>query len=201
MRSSSRILAAMLTGCLVWTTVCPQAWAQSNFSVQRKVEVFGPGAEVKLKLSSGTKLDGSITAVGSESFELLDDQDQPPIKIPYVAVRQMEVQKAMPRTPEDARRVIEGNLNNRVQVKVASGKKRQGNIFRLGPQDFELVPDGKTQTLKIAYADLQEVRPRPFRVTRKSAFSSLPKFMLGGGIILGLLVLRCSRDKSCGDMP
>lgn len=193
MRAISRTIAVILTGCLVWQT-----------SASGQAEFFGPGAEVKLKLISGKKLDGTVSAVDAESFALTYDRDRPPLKIPYFNVKEFEVRKVTFETNDQprihhARWVIEGNRGKRIRAKVLSGKSYQGSIAGSDEEHFELLPDGKAETINIAFADIRELKPRPALPTntRRRGISRKPLVVFA--VIYTLLLI--SGSKSSGGLP
>jgi hypothetical protein len=213
MRATSKTAAVILIGCLFWQTsgnafggpLVPAQPAQTNEG-QGQAELFGPGAEVKLRLINGKKLDGTVGAMSAEFFDLIHDRDRPPLKIRYFTVKEFEVRKVTFATDDStsfqhARRVIEGSQGQRIRLKVSSGKSYQGSISRTREEQFELLPDGKAVPVNIAFADIRELKPKhavPPK-TNTGHRRSDKKFLISFGVVYALLLI--SGSKSSGGLP
>ena len=182
------------------------AQTAQTYATHEQAEFFGPGAEVKLQLINGKKLDGTVAAVSAEFFDLIYDRDHPPLKIRYFTVKEFEVRKVTfatddPTVFQHARRVIERSQGQRIRLKVSSGKSYQGSISRTHEEHFELLTDGKAVPVNIAFADIRELKPRHAlpKKTNTGRRVSARKFFLVFGVIYGLLLI--SGSKSKGGLP
>lgn len=204
MPHSSRPLAVILTACMIWISstealAYPHPPAHLDSAVRRWVELFGTGTEVSLKLTNGKKFEGSLGALGAESFELIFRQTHASLEIDYVDVKKFEVRKASFRLSDEAStqqaaRVVEGlGVGSRIKVKVA-GKELYGNIYDIQEHHFELLPIGKVNIIDVAYTDMRELRPQPRRDT--SSGSEWKTYAIALGVLM-LLPLACRNKPGC----
>jgi hypothetical protein len=204
MPHSSRPLALILTACIIWMSTTdalayPHPSTPPNSAVRRWVELFGAGTEVRLKLTNGKKLQGSLGGLGAGSFELIFSQAHTPLQIDYIDVREFEVRKASFRLSDEAStqqaaRVVEGlGVGSRIKVRV-TGKELYGNIYDIQERHFKLLPVGKANIINVAYADMRELRPQPRRDT--SSGSGWKTYAIAGAVLM-LLPLSCRNKSGC----
>ena len=95
MRNHQRVIGVALTICLVlglcgdWVTNLRAATLPNSTLTKQQVELFGVGADVKVKLTSGKKLRGSIGGIDAQSFDLISRRDRSPRRITYDQVTQL----------------------------------------------------------------------------------------------------------------
>ena len=171
MRNHQRVIGVALTICLVsglcgdWITNLRAATLPNPTLTKQQVELFGVGADVKVKLTSGKKLRGSIGGIDTQSFDLISRRNRSPLRITYDQVTQLKLAKLTyrasgPPNAEQARRVVVGlGVGKHVAVKVKSGKKFRGHLQAINEGHFVLLPDREAASIEIAYGDVQELGP------------------------------------------
>lgn len=171
MSNWQRVIAVTLIVCLVptpygdWAPILQAATPPNPVLAKQQVELFGVGAEVKVKLASGKKLGGAIGAIDASSFALISPREGSPRQIAYDEVTELKLAKSTyrasaPPNPEEARRVVAGlGVGKHIAVKVTSGKKFRGHLQAINEDHFVLFPDREAASIEIAYGDVQELGP------------------------------------------
>ncbi len=116
MRNHQRVIAVALTICLVpglcgdWVTNVRAATLPNPTLTKQQVELFGVGADVKVKLTSGKKLRGTVGALEEYGFDLISDRGGSLRRLSYDQVTELKLAKSTYKTkgapnPEEVRRV------------------------------------------------------------------------------------------------
>jgi hypothetical protein len=183
MRRSGQV-AVPLVAILLWTNT---AAAQNIF--RTRVEAFGNGAELKVELHTGLRLQGSIASFDESAFELL--RKGKPRRIGYMEVRNLEVIRIVYRDPtarsERVQSAVNQFTNRRLKVKVISGDTLNGRVVQVRNDTFLFKRDARTENDAIPYSNVTELRPSNEEGGRGS--SGLKKFLIGYGIIMGLILM------------
>lgn len=168
----NRSVVSTLIVCLM--SMPSEGWAATNQAaappnpapVKQQLELFGTGAQVKLKLAeSGEKLKGSVDAIGESGFDFIPDPGGSPRRIPFDQVTELKLAKSTYRSagapnPKEARRIaVSLGVGRHIVVKVAPGKTFRGNVRAIKEDRFVMLPDRKAQTVEIAYEDVQALGP------------------------------------------
>ena len=166
-----RVIVVTLIVCLVpapygdWVTILLAATPPNAVLAKQQVELFGVGAELKLKLASGEKVRGSVGAIEEHGFDLISDRGGSAHRITYDQVAELKLAKSTFQTrgapnPEEARRVAAGlGVGRHVAVKVTSGQTFRGNLQAINEDHLVLLPDREARTMEIAYANVQALGP------------------------------------------
>ena len=165
-----RLLAAGLAVCLMHLSVAEAAMALPAASpnpplVKQQVDQFGLGANVKIQLSDGKKLQGSISAIEDEGFLLALKADGAPRRVAYDQVAQLKLAKLTYKAagqpdPAEARRVVLGlGVGKHIMVKTAAGKEYHGLIVAIEEAGFAVMPDKQSVPVQIAYSDVLQLGP------------------------------------------
>jgi ribosome maturation factor RimP len=132
-------------------------------SLKEKVDLFGVGAKVKLRLADGEKLRGSIETITDETFSFNPGPGTLQRQIAYDQVVDLELAKRVYRTqdqpdPVEARRVVVAlGVGKHVVVKTTTGKEFHGHIQAIEPDNFTLLPDRAVAPVQIAYGEVRHV--------------------------------------------
>lgn len=171
MQRLQRVIVVTLIVCIVpmpygdWVTLLQAATPPDAVLAKQQVELFGVGAELKLKLASGEKVRGAVGAIEEHGFDLISDRGGSPRGISYDQVTELKLAKSTYKTrgapnPDEARRVAAGlGVGKHVAVKVTSGKTFRGDLQAINEDHLVLLPDREAQTMEIAYADVQGLGP------------------------------------------
>jgi hypothetical protein len=138
-------------------------------AIKQRVEVFGVGASLSVRLTGGKKTKGSIVGLGEDGFALMAKPGEAPRHVAYNTVSEVKPGKLTyraKRAPDavEARRVVLGlGVGRHIQVKTTAGQEYHGNIQVVGPDTFTMLPDGQTAPVEIAYSDTASLGPNMSR--------------------------------------
>ena len=165
---SKKITSICLMVCLVGissaTRVSAAEVRQQSGSdlLKQKVELFGVGANVKVKLTDGRKMKGPISSIIDDGFTLAPEPGGLTRPINYDEVSELKLatrKYEASGTPDasEARRVIAAlGIGNHVMVRTAS-MKIHGQIKSIERDHFVILPDDQNNPVQIAYQDVQQV--------------------------------------------
>jgi hypothetical protein len=134
-------------------------------AIKQKVEMFGVGASLKVRLAEGERMKGSVVGLGEDSLELMAKRGEAPRHIAYNSVSDVKLGKLTYRAkgaPDavEARRVVLGlGVGRHIQVKTTAGREYHGNIQVIGTDSFRMLPDHTAVPVEIAYADTVQLGP------------------------------------------
>ena len=132
-------------------------------TVREQVEQLGPGARVKVKLTSNQKLSGVIGAFRDEGFTLETGNGGASHQIAYADVRQLKLGSRrftahQTAEPEAARRVVVMlGVGQHIMVNPKGAPAIHGNIQAIDADQFTVIPDHSTAPVTIAYNDIRHV--------------------------------------------
>jgi hypothetical protein len=155
-------------------------------AIKQKVEMFGVGASLKVRLTARKKMKGSLVSLGEDGFELTAKAGEAPRYIAYSNANQITLAKLKYRTkgvPDavEARRVALGlGIGRHIQVKTTAGQEYHGNIQVIGPDTFTMLPDHQTVPVEIAFSEVGQIGPN---------LNTAAKIAIGVGIAVGVVVL------------
>lgn len=136
----------------------------NNATVKQQVDQFGVGAKVKLRLANGTKLNGTIQAIGDDAF-LVTSKESSPVSVTYTQVAQLKLAKNTYRSKgsvdqDEVRRIVTAlGVGRHIMVKTTAGKKYHGNIQAIGAESFTMLPDRQTESVQITYNETLQTGP------------------------------------------
>ena len=128
--------------------------------LRQRIEQFGVGTELKVKLADGTKLQGLVERIGKESFLLAAKDDGASREIAYNELDKLRYPKRGYKaegTPDAAaakRMVVQLGVGEHIMVKVGPTQKVRGHIRQINDDYFVVQPDGQTQTLQVPYNNI-----------------------------------------------
>ena len=135
----------------------------NQLRLRQRVEQFGVGTELKVKLVDGTKLRGLVERIGEESFFLAAKDDAAPRQITYNELDKLSYPKrgykagANPDAAAAKRMVVQLGVGEHIMVQVAPTQKVRGHIHEINNDYFVIQPDGQTQTLQVPYSNILKV--------------------------------------------
>jgi len=171
MSHGRRVVVVTLIVCLVpvscgdWAPILLAATRSNPVLAKQQVELFGVGAEVKVKLASGKKLGGWIGAIDASGFALISPRAGSPQRIAYEEVAELKMARSTYRASgapniEEARRVVAGlGIGKHIMVKVSPGKTFRGHLRAISKDHFVLLPDREAASIEIAYGEVQQLGP------------------------------------------
>jgi hypothetical protein len=129
--------------------------------LKEKVELFGVGANVKVKLADGQKVKGPISSIVDEGFTLAPVPGELGRPINYDQVSELTLvvrnyKASGSPDASEARRVIAAlGVGNHVAVRT-SALKIHGQIMAVERDHFVMLPDDQAKPVEIAYQDVQQ---------------------------------------------
>lgn len=132
-------------------------------TVREQVEQLGPGARVKVKLTSGQKLSGVIGVFRDADFTLETGNGGASRQIAYGDVRQLRLGSRRYTAhqdvdPEAARRVVVAlGVGQHIMVNPKGAPAIHGNIQAIDANRFTVIPDHSTAPVTLAYNDVRHV--------------------------------------------
>ena len=130
--------------------------------LKQKVELFGIGADVKVKLADGQKMKGLISSIDDAGFALAPRDGGAARQISYNKTSALTLESKKYHasgTPDatEARRVVAAlGVGTHVMVRTAE-LKIHGQIKAVEGDHFVILPDDQAASLPIAYQDVQQV--------------------------------------------
>ena len=132
-------------------------------SMKEKVDLFGVGAKVKLRLAGGEKLRGSIETITDETFSFTPGPGAPQRQIAYDQLADLDLAKRVYHAqgqpdPIEAKRVVVAlGVGKHVVVKTSAGKEFHGHIQAIEPDNFTLLADRAVEPVQIPYGEVRHV--------------------------------------------
>jgi hypothetical protein len=131
--------------------------------VKQQIDQFGVGANLKVQLADGKRLQGSVVSLGNDGFELKGKSADAPRHIAYNNVNEVKLAKLKYRakgSPDavEARRVVLGlGVGHHIQVQTTAGNEYHGTIQIIDADSFSMLPDRATAPVQIAFSDVHYV--------------------------------------------
>ena len=177
MRRSYRLLAvglAVSVGVLSLGDISALGAEESTNPELIKQEIiqYGAGANLKLRLTDGKKLKGSVVNLGEDGFELRAKPNEIPRHIAYSQVTEVKPTKLVYRAKgqpdaREARRTVLGlGVGRHIQVKTTTGNSYHGNIQAIAADTFTMLPDRQTAPVEIPFSQVQYVEQNLSLVTK-----------------------------------
>jgi small nuclear ribonucleoprotein (snRNP)-like protein len=140
-------------------------------AVKQRVDLLGVGAEVKVRLTDGKKLDGTIHGIEERTF-LLRPKASSPTPVAYELVSQLKFAKETYKArgevdAAEARRVVVGlGTGRHIVAKTKEAKEYHGNIQAIDADHFTVLPDNSTAPVRVAYCDVLQLGPNMSKGTK-----------------------------------
>jgi hypothetical protein len=160
-----------IAGICVVCVLCPTLGAQS-VDIQRRVHELGQDAEVKLKLTDGSKRRGHVTSIGSDGFDLQEPHGRTAQRIAYGEIASLDLAKRVYRSnqgrdPVAARRVaLALGPGHHVLTRVQSGKTYRGLIENIDDRQLTLHLDRTGDAVAIPYAEIDHLEQNLSRLAK-----------------------------------
>jgi ribosome maturation factor RimP len=131
--------------------------------LKQRVEQFGVGTELKLKLQNGEKLRGSVTNIGEDSFTIASTRNGAAREVAFSELKNANYPKRGYKTqstpdPLAAKRtVVQLGVGEHIMVMVSPTQKVRGQIREIQDDHFVVQPDGRAETLRVPYGSVWKV--------------------------------------------
>ena len=145
-----------------WSSGADVRQPEGSALLKEKVELFGVGANVKVKLADGQKAKGPISSIVDTGFALAPEPGGAARSINYDQVSELTLVTRNYRasgSPDaaEARRVVAAlGAGNHVMVRT-SELKIHGQIMAVELDHFLILPDNQAKPVEIAYQDVHQV--------------------------------------------
>lgn len=189
MRAMRPVTAAAVAFCFFIVQSASAAGSFNPETVKDQVSQFGPGAKVKLKLTSGQIVSGSISEIEEDDFLLLTKRSQTPAVVPYGDVRQLKLASRRytahdsPNAAAARSVVVALGVGHHIVVNPIGAKAIHGNIQSIEADAFTVVPDDATAPVRVAYTDVRHVEKN-----LSLGATIVLVVLIGAALIVGLTV-------------
>jgi ribosome maturation factor RimP len=139
---------------------------------RQRVAQFGVGAKVKVELTSGKKMKGSIQSIEEAGFVLTSSKAGSPAQLPYGEVAQLNLAKntykasGQPDSVEAKRVAAELAVGKHIMVNTTAGREYHGNIQAIDADHFTMLPDYANAPVQVAYSDVLQLGPNMSKTTK-----------------------------------
>jgi small nuclear ribonucleoprotein (snRNP)-like protein len=140
--------------------------------VRQEMTEYSVGANLKLRLADGKKLNGSLVFLGEDGFELRGKPKEAHRHIAYSQVTEVKLTRLVYRAkgqPDalEARRTVLGlGVGHHIQVKTTTGMEYHGNIQTIDTDTFTMLPDRQTSAVQISFSEVQYVEQNLGKVAK-----------------------------------
>lgn len=162
--------------------------------LKQRVEQFGVGTELKLKLQNGTKLRGSVEAIAEDSFTVVSKEDGATRQVAFNDLKNVSYPKRGYKTedtpdPVAAKRmVVQLGVGQHIMVKVSPTQKVRGHIREIHDNHFVIQPDGETATLQVPYSSI-------WKVNKNISFGATIAIVVGIAAAVVLILVLSGEDE------
>jgi ribosome maturation factor RimP len=132
-------------------------------NLKERVDRFGVGTELKLKLKNGEKLRGSVESIGQDNFVVSLKERGATREIAFNDLQNVSYPKRGYKAegtpdPDAARRmVVQLGVGEHIMVQVSPTQKIRGHIREIGDDHFIIHPDGQASALQVPYSSIHKV--------------------------------------------
>jgi ribosome maturation factor RimP len=161
--------------------------------VKQRVEQFGVGTELKLKLAGGDSVRGEVQSIGDNSFLFVPKEDNTPREIAYSELQKVSYPKRgykAEATPDPAaakRMVVQLGVGEHIMVKVSPTEKVRGHIRAINDDHFLIQPDGQTANLSVPYDSV-------WKVNKNLSFGATIAILVGIAAAVALILVLSGED-------
>jgi ribosome maturation factor RimP len=161
---------------------------------RQRVEQFGIGTELKLKLQNGEKLRGAVESIGTDSFVLVPKDEAAPREVAFHDLKSLrypsrgyEAQAAP--DPLSARRmVVQLGVGEHIMVKLGPEQKVRGHIREIHDDHFVVLPDGQSNTIRVPYDSV-------WKVNKNLSFGATIAIVVGIAAAVVLILVLSGEDE------
>jgi len=131
--------------------------------LKRRLEQFGVGTDLNIRLAGGHGLRGTVESIGSESFVVAPKGNGPQREIDFRDLSGLSYPKRGYKSegaqdPDAAKRmVVQLGVGEHIMVQVGPTRKLRGHIREIRNDGFLLQPDGEAATVPVAYNSILKV--------------------------------------------
>lgn len=168
--------------------------ASSPAALKQRVEQFGVGTELKVKLAGGDNLRGQVESIGEDSFLLAAKDGGAPREIAYSELKDLNYPKRGYKTdsaPDPAaakRMVVQLGVGEHIMVKVSPTEKVRGHIREIHDSHFVIQPDGEAQTREVPYSSI-------WKVNKNMSFGATMAIVVGIAAAVVLILVLSGEDE------
>lgn len=169
--------------------------APRQTDLKQRVEQFGVGTELKLKLKGGENVRGSVASIGDDSFVVTSKDDGASREIAFNDLKKVSYPKRGYKsgggTPDPAaakRMVVQLGVGEHIMVKVSPTKKVRGYISEIHDDYFVIQPDGQASALQVPYSSIH-------KVNKNLSFGATIAILVGIAAAVVLILVLSGNDK------
>jgi ribosome maturation factor RimP len=161
---------------------------------KQRVEQFGAGTELKLKLTGGDSVRGSVENIGDDSFSLVSKEDGTVREIAYAELKNVRYPKrgytaqSVPDAAAAKRMVVQLGVGEHIMVKVNPTQKVRGHIREIQEDHFVIQPDGQTANLRVPYDSI-------WKVNKNLSFGATLAIVVGIAAAVVLILVLSGEDE------
>jgi ribosome maturation factor RimP len=162
--------------------------------LKQRIEQFGVGTELKLKLNGGDNIRGRVESIGNDSFLLAPNNEGGPREIAYNQLQNVRYPKRgykaedAPDAAAAKRMVVQLGVGEHIMVKVSPAQKVRGHIREIHDDHFVVAPDGQKETLQVPYSSV-------WKVNKNLSFGATVAIVVGiAAAVVLILVLSGEED-------
>lgn len=163
-------------------------------ALKQRVEQFGVGTELKVKLAGGDKLRGQVESIGEDSFTLAPKNGGDPREIAYNDLENLRYPKrgyTAETAPDPAaakRMVVQLGVGEHIMVKISPTEKVRGHIREIHESHFVVQPDGQNETLDVPYSSI-------WKVNKNLSFGATLTILVGIAAAVVLVLVLTGEDE------
>lgn len=168
--------------------------ASPDTAHKQRVQQFGVGTELKVKLAGGDKLRGRVERIGDDSFLLASNDGGAPREIAYSELKNLNYPKREYKTdstpdPVAAKRmVVQLGVGEHIMVKVSPTEKVRGHIREIHDNHFVIQPDGQHQGREVPYNSIH-------KVNKNLSFGATIAIVVGIAAAVALILVLSNEDE------
>lgn len=162
--TANAVVAALFHLGLVTSGVRLQAKELPNPDVlKQRVEQFGVGTELKVKLSNGQSVRGSVESVGDESFVVALKDNGGSREVSYDELRKVNYPRrgykaeGHPDPVAAKRMVVQLGVGEHIMVQTGPDTKLRGHIREIHDDHFVILPDQQNAGVQVPYQSILKV--------------------------------------------
>jgi len=194
--TANAMVAALLHLGLISSGVQLQAKESTNPDIlKQRVEQFGVGTELKLKLANGQNIRGSVESVGDESLVVALKDNGVSREIAYDELRKVNYPKrgykaeGHPDPAAAKRMVVQLGAGEHIMVQTGPDTKLRGHIREIYDDHFVILPDNQNAAVQVPYNSI-------LKVNKNMSFGATVAVLVGiAAAVVLILVLTDNEDE------
>ncbi len=193
---ANAMVVALLHLGLISSSVRLQAKELPNPDVlKQRVEQFGVGTELKLKLANGQNIRGSVESVGDESLVVALKDNGVSREVSYDELRKVNYPKrgykaeGHPDPAAAKRMVVQLGVGEHIMVQTGPDTKLRGHIREIHGDHFVILPDNQNAAVQVPYQNI-------LKVNKNMSFGATIAVLVGiAAAVVLILVLTDNEDE------